>query len=551
MRNKTMNRLWPGVGAAVLLCAAGSAQAAGHTYVPFGVLDNTNSFWTGLWLADTANLGNPPVQLTNQQLDGPLSGVQGGSPNVTVLNDWTLNTTTHEATNVVGQLVVYGVGGHLFSADLKTIGPVQQFSSGNYGELCSLNALDARPFAAARSFVQAVVEPVGSANTCASGVGTQTWLIPANATAATAPMIEPGNWAVLGAFTNPTDGSFVRWIVWTGNEVVAYKANFSSATTLLVGPPAGPAPEVLSRVDGNAVLASSSDNGVTHTDTFYHVSMTGSGLMSSLSNPDTSPCFFGSTFVNAVTDSGTGTVLILENTAGGYGVYSAPIAGGAVSQIYADSSGANCGQLAGDSPSAGHVAVNLTNTGTGNEVVIGVNETGPVSQTPVAIAGSDTVIAVDIYAINGHLWILEDDFSSGSDVFATLVADGDGTVVQSYPNTRIRNDMWAGFLASGQAPSVDRAVVYLFGNPGVCSGGSLTAINTTSFAATPISGVPADACTAAGFGWQPATVGSVKEPAGDSPTEVDPVAGKMYILLGPITTGAFQNLSTVSSFPFY
>ncbi len=545
---KPSNRLWSGIGAFALLCAADSAQAAApHVYVPFSLLDHTGFHWTGMWLADTGNLGDPPIQLTNQRLDG---NVQNSSGNIAVLNDWTLNATTREATNVKAQLVVYGVGGHLYVADLHTITPVQQFSNGSYGELCTLTALDAHPFAATRSYVQAVVEPVGSTNTCASGVGTQTWLIPANATSTSAPIVEPQYWSVLGAFTNPTTGAFVRWIVWTGNEVEADTANFSSDSTLLVGPPAGPAPQVLSRLDGNAVLDSVSDDGTTHTDTLYHVSMTGSGLMSSLSYPDTSPCVING-LITAISDTSTGVVLIENNTASGYGLYSAPIAGGAVTPIYADTSGLVCGQLAGDSPSAGHVAVNVTNSSTGNAVVIGVNETGPVSQTPVAIAGSDTLLALVVYTINGHFWILEDDFSSGSDVFNTLVADGDGTAVQSYPNTRIRNDRWGGYFVSGQTPGLERDVVYLFGNPGACGGGSLTAVNSSSFAATPISGLPADACVAASFGWQPATVGYVREPAGTSPIEVDPVAGKMYLLLGPDNTGLFQSVAGVPGFPFF
>ena len=540
-------KLWTGLGAAALLSAAGSAQAAAHIYVPFSVLDNSSTFWTGVWLADVGNLGNPPIQLTNQRLDGT---VAGSASNIAVLNDWTLNTTTHEATNVQAQLVVYGIGGHLFKADLHAIAPVQQFSSGSYGELCSLTALDARPFAAARSFVQAVVEPVGSTNTCASGVGTQTWLIPANATGTTAPIMEPSNWSVLGAFTNPSTGAFVRWIVWTGNEVEADTANFGSDTTLLVGPPAGPAPQVVGRLDGDAILRFGSDDGTTHTDSLYHVSMTGSSLSASLSYADASPCA-GNTVFSALGDSGAGLLLISNITSSGYGVYTMPSAGGPVTQIYADSSGAVCGTLAGDAPSAGHVAVDITDLTTGNTVATGVNEAGPVSQTPVPLAGGATVTGLVLYTSNGHFWILQDDYTSGTDVFSTLVMDGDGTVIQDYPNTRIRNDRWAGYFTSGVTPGVERDVVYLFGNPGVCSGGSLTAVNTTTFTTTAISGLPADACMSGSFGWQPATVGFVREPAGASPVEVDPVGGKMYLLLGPDATGLFENVAGLGGFPFY
>jgi hypothetical protein len=53
-----------------LLCFSRSASAA-HNYVPF-----TNILISGapqgLWLADSDAPGVPPVQVTNQNLDGPL-----------------------------------------------------------------------------------------------------------------------------------------------------------------------------------------------------------------------------------------------------------------------------------------------------------------------------------------------------------------------------------------------------------------------------------------------------------------------------------------------
>jgi len=131
--------------AAGAVMAAGAAQAA-HTYIPFTDEDRTTGRTdTGLWLADTSNLGNPPIQLTNQLLDGPVNA------NIAILDDWTLNAITHLATSVQPKAVVYGVAGHLFKGDLQTIGPVSQFSSGSYQELCSLTALDERPYAAAKA----------------------------------------------------------------------------------------------------------------------------------------------------------------------------------------------------------------------------------------------------------------------------------------------------------------------------------------------------------------------------------------------------------------
>ena len=396
----TSKNLWRGIGAAALLCVAGGAEAAGHFYVPFSLVLNTGGSH-GMWLADTDHLGNPPFELTNQNLDG--TGV--------VLDDWTLNATTHLATNVQPQLVVYGQGGNLYKANLRTIGPVAQFSSGSYAQLCSLTALDERPYAAARAYVQAVVEPTGSTNTCASGVGTQTWLIPANADSSVVPTIEPANWAVLGAFTDPADEDFVRWIVWTGNQVDAYKANFTHQTTLVVGPAAGPAPALFGRVDGNAFLLAPSDSGGVHTDALYHFSMTGATLITSYSYSDSAPCAAGMTTVgtasSSIADAGSGLLVYTEPTNGGYAVYTVPLTGGSPTQIYADNSGNECGSVAGDAVSAGHAGVDEVDVPSGNQHVISLNETGPVSQTPVFLAGDMNTFAYIRYTIEDRKSVVE------------------------------------------------------------------------------------------------------------------------------------------------
>ena len=544
----TSKNLWRGLGAAALLSAAGGAAAAGHSghfYVPFSLTLNTGGS-QGMWLADTDHLGNPPFELTNQVLDG--TGV--------VLDDWTLNATTHLATNVQPQLVVYGVGGHLYKEGLRSIAPVTQFSSGGYAQLCSLTALDERPYAASRAFVQAVVEPTGSTNTCASGVGTQTWLIPANAASTTAPIIEPANWAVLGAFTDPTDQAFVRWIVWTGTEVDAYKANFSSRTTLLVGPAAGPAPNLIGRVDGNALLLAPSDSGGVHTDTLYHFSMTGSTLITSYSYSDAAPCAVGMTTIgsasSSLADAGSGVLVYTEPTNTGYAVYTVPLAGGTPTQIYADSSGNECGSLAGDAVSAGHAGVDEVEVATGFQHVISLNEAGPVSQTPVFLAGGANLFAYLRYTIDGHFWIPVQTLNVTPRHFSTVVADGDGTVVQNYTNARMGDDIWGGYDPSGKTPGVQRDVVYLFSpNATHCSGGTLAAIDPVAFTSINVSGVPADACSALAYGWQPASVGYVQEAAGSLPVEIDPVAGRMYSLLGPDASGLFQNIAILSGYPFY
>lgn len=546
MRVSTRSILRGLIAASFMLTVAKAAQAAGHSYVPFTLVLNTGAD-QGVWLADTSNLGNPPFQLTNQVLDGR-GGVNGGT--VAVLDDWTLDVITHEATNVTPQLAVYGVAGHLYKANLKTIGPVQQFSNASYGELCTVTALDERPYAAAKAYVQAVVEPVGSPNTCASGVGTQTWLIPANATSASAPIIEPTNWSVLGAFTDPTDESFVRWVVWTGNAVAAYKANFASSTTLLVGPPTGPAPVVFSRVDGTMFLTGTSDTAGTRTDSLYRVTMSGSGLVASYSFTDTAICVGLS--AGAMTDSIGGILTFAEPTSSGYAVYAAPLAGGAPSQIYGDNTGNECGVLAGDTVSGGYVGLNEFDTTSGFDHVIALNENGPGTQAPVFLAGGVNIEADIRYTINGHFWIGLDDFNVDPVGFSELVADGNGTVVQSYANARMGDDIWGGYFVHGAPPGVERDVIYLFSpNPGVCTGGTLAAIDPVAFTSTNITGLPADACTTLAYGWQPASVGYVQESTGTSPVEIDPVGGKMYSLLGPDATGRFENVAILPGYPFY
>ena len=111
------------------------------------------------------------------------------------------------------------------------------------------------PYAAAKAYVQAVVEPVGSANTCSSGIGTQTWLIPANADNTVAPTIEPTNWSVLGAFTDPTDGASCAGWCGPATQWPPTRPISRHRTTLLVGPPTGPAPYGASaRVDGTMLI---------------------------------------------------------------------------------------------------------------------------------------------------------------------------------------------------------------------------------------------------------------------------------------------------------
>jgi hypothetical protein len=533
------------LAAASLLLADGAYAA--NFYVPFTFQLNPGTQQQGLWLANTDHLGTPPFQLSNQTLDGPVNS------NIAILDDWTYNATLHEATAVQPKLIVYGVGGQLFKEDLATVGPVQPFGNGTYQELCSLLPLDHHPYAANRSYVQAKIEPVGSPNTCASGVGTITWLIPANATPATTPTLEPTNWTVLGAFTNPTDGSFVRWIVWTGNELSAFSANFVTETTLLVGPPTGPAPVLNGRLDGTAYLDSSVVSGTTQTDTLYRVTMTGSSIVGSFSYSTTAPCVNGLSS-GTMADASTGLITFVDPTSSGYAVYSAPLSGGVFSLIYADSTGNECGSVGGDSASGGYVAINEVDLTLGTQHALSVNETGPATQTPIVLAaGSATTNAFVHYTINGHHWVDIQNFGSSPTQFSELVIDGNGTPVQNYSNARMGNDIWGGFFPNGAGPGIERDVIYLFSpNATPCTGGTLAAINPISFASTNVNGLPANACSTQAYGWLPASVGYVLTAGGNSaPVEIDPTGGQMYALLGPVNNGLFLNLTTLLGFPFY
>lgn len=541
-----MQSILSGVMSAVALCAAGGAYAAGLN-IPFTLNDNTTGFSKGIWLGDTTHLGNPPVQLTNQPLDGP-------GQTVAILNDWTYDAVKHEATAVQPALIVYGVGGHLYKANLKSISPVTAFGNVGYTELCSLTALDQKPYGPNRSYVQAVVEPVGSSNACASGLGMQTWLLPASADGTTAPTLEPAHWRVLGAFTDPTDDSFVRWIVWSGDSVDAYKANFVGHVTLLVGPPAGPAPTVIARVGGTVFLANGADTAGTHTDSLYRVTMSGGAFVASYSYPDTALCATGLTttgiVTSSITDASTGLLIYTEPTATGYAIFTAPLAGGSPSTIYADNTNNTCGTIGGDSVSAGHVVANVFDNTLGVQFVIGLNEAGPANQTPVAMAGDATHNAFAHYVIDGHAWIDINDVTAPN--FSEIVEDGDGTVINTYIGARVANDVWTGYFPGGAAPLMDRAMVYLFtANPGHCTGGVMQAIDGASFAATPINGLPANACRPSIYGWVPANVGGVPTSNGSMPAEVDPVGGQMYLLLGPDNTGTFTNLSALPGYPFF
>jgi hypothetical protein len=296
------------------------------------------------------------------------------------------------------------------------------------------------------------------------------------------------------------------------------------------------------------MVSSTSDNGATHTDTVYQVSMTGASVVGTFSNPDTAPCVAIGGAGGSMLDPSNGTVSFAETTAAGYAVYAASIGGGPATLIYNDTSGTKCGGPAGDAVSGSYVGLDETDATTGETRVLGINEAGPATQAPNLLAGGGTVFAAIRYTIDGHFWIQSQDAGGNP---AVIVADGDGTQLQDYVGGKFGDDIWGGFTAS-YGPGIQRDMVYVFfANATPCSGGTLTAVNTTSFAGTNISGVPADACGALAYGWQPASVGYFQEGTGSEPMEVDPVGGKAYLILGVDPNGLFNNLATLPGYPFY
>ncbi|MFI5268561.1 MAG: hypothetical protein ACHQ7M_14405, partial [Chloroflexota bacterium] len=252
-------------------------------------------------------------------------------------------------------------------------------------------------------------------------------------------------------------------------------------------------------------------------------------------------------------DSTAAVVDLAENTATGYAVYAIPLGGGGATLAYNDASGVKCGGVLGDSTSGSFFSINESNLSTGDSRVLGASEAGPSNQAPnVLVDAGSNGFASTRYTINGHFWITVVDFSGPTTAYSTVVADGNGTLVQNYTHARVGDDIWGGFSASGTTPGIERDVVYLFSpNAPRCTGGTLAAIDPIAFTSTAISGVPADACSALAYGWQPASVGYFQEGTGSSPIEVDPVGGKAYQLLGTDPNGLFTNVAQLSGYPFY
>jgi len=534
--------------AGIFLWMQGATAASGNYYVPFTLQLGATSGSQGLWLADTSHPGSAASSITGQALDG----VSGS--NVAVLNTWKYSTSSPEARSVTPVLMVYGQSGRLLSYALSGHGTPQPLSSGRYTALCSLTALTPQPYTGSGSaYVEAVV--VAGSGDCASGNGVQTWIIPGNANASAAPLVEPATWQVLGALTDPSNGNLSNWIVWTGTEVDIYRANFTGAITAISTLPAGPAPTLIGHLSGAAFLAYSSSTGGMVTDQLFHVLATGASHIYTHIYAASSPCT--GLAKGAVMDAANGLLAFAEPTDTGYAVLTAPVAGGIPTEIYADASGGYCGTVAGDGVSAFHVTLYELQLA-GLHRAIGVKESGPVGQAPVVLAGDANTDASPHYTIGGHVWIDLTTFpgsgGTGSPQYSEVVMDGDGTLVASYPGAQVVGEHWAGFYPDGRNSGIDRDLLYLFypaGGAGACSGGALLAYNTSTFAQTAIAGMPADSCAPWAYGWQSAGLGSITRSSGNAAVALDPAGGQLYQLTSPQSQGVYTNLLATARFPSY
>jgi hypothetical protein len=509
---------------------------------------NENSGLTqGIWLVNAQSPTDPIIQLTNMQLDG-----SAGS-NAAIFATWKYNNARQEALKVAPRLLVYGLGGNLYSVDLKNPGVPKQFSNGTYAELCSLTALDGKSYKKASSYLQAVVIPSGSGD-CATGIGTQSWLIPASANNHTAPVVESFGWKVLTAFATLADGTFQGWVVDNGSSVELDDANCNFQSNLLTGLTSGDKVSVLANHGSTVFVLLSHTAGSTITDTVYRMTPGGASSIGSYSYADSTSCVVSGGVGGSIIDAGNNFLAFAEPTDSGYSIYRASLVSGSAVALYDDGSGNECGALPPEEVSAGHVVVNEISPTTGFSRVIGVAESGAADQVPAILATGDANTYLQAtYIIDGHAWIDDYQFpASGPVVYSELVRDGDGTSVATYTNSRRIDDIWGGFHL-GDNPQIDRQVVYLYSpnSTDACNGGTLSAIDPASFGLSPINGLPADTCRVLAYGWDPTSFGHVLEPGGDSIIAIDPNAGQLYVLSIPQSLGSFTNMSYLPGYPFY
>ncbi|HET7921571.1 MAG TPA: hypothetical protein VFM15_02325 [Gammaproteobacteria bacterium] len=515
-------------------------------YQPISIYEGPGNY-RGIWLVDAQNPTDPMIQITSMPLDGSTVAV-----NSAIFATWKYDTGKQEAVRVAPRFMVYGQGGHLYSENLKTPRPPRQFSSGSYTQLCYLGALDGQSYRKATSYLVARVIPSGSGD-CATGVGTQTWLIPVSANKHTPPIIEPNGWNVLGAFATLSDGSFQGWLVNSGSSIELDDAGFNFQSTLITGLTPNDRVSVIASHGTILFVLVSSTSGSTITDTVYRVTASGASTVGSYNYAINSVCVLlqgGS----AVIDAGNDFLAFAEPTNSGYSIYHANIDSGGATSLYDDASGTECGALSSEDVSAGHVIVNDYSSTDGGTRIIGIAENGPPDQVPVVLAAGDANTSLfAYYIINGHVWITDYQVSdSGSLLYSVLVRDGDGTSVATYTGSQIAKDIWGGFHL-GDNPLIDRLVVYLFTptDTDSCSGGTLVAIDPATFSQTPISGLPSDACSLTAFGWNPTSFGDVSQPGGDSIIAIDPNAAQLYVLSIPQSLGSYIIMSYLPGYPFY
>ena len=552
-----MKSIFLRISAFSLAAAVTSAAIAGGSVydIPFTLLGSDGVTASGVWVADPTNLSAPPIQLVSGTLDGAYPG------NMAELAHWQYSSQNQEWSGVTPYLEIYGFQGQLY-ADSVNGHPLHNipFSNGSYAALCSLQALDTVANTNGPDFIVANVVPAGTSGSCGGG-GTVNWLISGNASPSTAPVTEPADWRVLGAFTSLSKGSVQGWVVSTGSEVDSYDPGFLNAQTVIAGIPSGANVQAAGQYNGVVfVVVATAGNG-SEADVLYAVAASGLSSVQNFSYPLTAPCAGITVPGNREADEPNGLEYFTEPTAQGYAVYSLSLVAGSFvpQQIYADSSGMVCGNVVtdGDQP-GGHAFVQEVSLADGSQRVISVSGSGPASQSPVVLVSGDSnqVVAAS-YAIGGNAWISIQ--TNPPDVpqvtYEYVVKHWDGTVVEDYPSAQAVTSLWRGAKAAG---SIDREFIYVFvPNLQPCTGGSLLAVDPNTLATVAASGVPSDTCQLSLPGWDPVPVGSLDEagPGGSNPVNsavAFDATQSLIPLTAPQNSGRYVSMFSLrSGFPFF
>ena len=546
-----MNGLSSRIFAFVLAVGVVSTANASVGYdVPLTVVGADGVTASGLWVIDPSNLSAAPLQIVTGALDGSYPR------NMATLSHWQFDAKSQEWLNVTPYLQVYGYQGQLY-ADSIAGHPSHNvpFSNGHYAALCSLEALDTKAHSSGPDFIVATVVPVGVNGSCGTAAVVN-WLIPGDASPSTAPVIEPAGWSVLGAQSDLKNGSLDGWVVSTGSEVDVYDPGFLHAQTMISGIPSGARVLMEGQYGGTVfVIVATAGNG-NESDELYAVDLTGISRVYDYSYPLTAPCAGITVPGNREVDESAGLEYFTEPTSQGYAAYALSLSAGSwvPRQIYADTSGTNCGNIVKNGDKLGGHAFIQDAGLNGNQRVIAVDASGLVTQSAVVLASGDSNQAVTAaYVINGNAWIsLQTNPPDAPQVtYDYIVKHWNGATVVDYPNGQGVSSLWHGTTASG---SIDREFIYVFTpNPQPCTGGSLLAVDPNTFTTVAVSGVPSDTCQLSLYGWAPVPVGDINESGsakGNRALGLDSGLFQLVPLAAGQSSGQYTSMFSLSSYPF-